>query len=216
MAIVHDMIIWVPVLLKGFVVSLQLAFLSLAFGLPLGLLLGLGSDSKKWFARSAAIVFVECGRGAPVLILLYFLYFGLPHIEISLSSFISAVLALAWSTAAYTSEIFRAAFNSVPAGQREAGFVVGLTKRELFQFIILPQGIRVALPPLLGFCLLVFQATSLAFTIAVPEMMSMANRLGSQTFQYMAVYALTVIIYASVCAPATLLVTRMEKRMAKR
>ena len=111
---------WFPTLLDGFVLSLQVTGACLLIGIPLGLVLALGVQSKARSLRWIALVIVEIGRGAPVLILMQFAYFGLPTAGLTLSSFMSAVAAMAWCTGAYTSEIIRAGLESVPFGQREA------------------------------------------------------------------------------------------------
>jgi polar amino acid transport system permease protein len=159
-------------------------------------------------------VVVELGRGAPALILLQYFYFGLPSVNLTLTSFWAAALAMAYCTAAYTSEIIRGGIESVAAGQTEAAEVIGLNRFDALRFVILPQALRVALPSLLGFSIMMFQASSLCFTIALPEIVSRASSIGSSTFEYMPVLILAGLMYAAVCAPATLGVAALEKRLA--
>lgn len=206
---------WLPRLLDGFVISVEVAALSILLGLPLGLLFALGVDAKSKAVRTACLLLVEVGRGGPVLILLQFFYFGLPSAGITLSSFLASVVALAWCTGSYTSEIIRAGLNAVPAGQREAATMIGLSRLDTLRIIILPQGLRIALPPLLGFSLVMLQTTSLCFTVALPELVGVANEIGSTTFNYMSVLVLTGLIYASVCIPATILVGRLERHLGR-
>ncbi|NBA94894.1 amino acid ABC transporter permease [Pseudomonas sp. R5(2019)] len=205
---------WFPELWKGFVLSLQITALSLALGLLLGLLLALGVSARARLVRYPALLLVEVGRGAPALILLQYFYFGLPSAGLTLSSFWAAALALAYCTAAYTSEIIRGGIEAVDAGQNEAAEVIGLNRIDALRFVILPQALRVAVPSLLGFAILMFQASSLCFTIALPEIVSRASAIGSTTFEYMPVLTLAGLMYAAICAPATLVVTLLEKRLA--
>lgn len=100
---------------------------------------------------------MELGRGAPALILLQYFYFGLPSVNLTLTSFWAAALAMAYCTAAYTSEIIRGGIESVAAGQTEAAEVIGLNRFDALRFVILPQALRVALPSLLGFSIMMFQ-----------------------------------------------------------
>lgn len=206
---------WFPTLLDGFVLSLKVTAVCLALGIPLGLVLALGVQSKRAATRWAALAVVEIGRGTPALILLQFAYFGLPSAGLTLSSFTAAALALAWCTGAYTSEIIRAGLEAVPFGQIEAATVVGLTHTDALRFVILPQGLRVALPALLGFAIIMLQATSLCFTIALPEIVSQAYVVGSNTFRYMPIFLLAGLMFAAVCIPATILVSLLERRLGQ-
>ncbi|REE18145.1 amino acid ABC transporter membrane protein 2 (PAAT family) [Paraburkholderia sp. BL27I4N3] len=206
---------WLPSLLGGLKISVEVTIACLVLGIPLGLLLAVCVGSPSRVLRTVAVVFIEIGRGAPALILLQFLYFGLPTTGLTLSSFASSVLALALNAGAYTSEIMRAGLLSVPFGQREAAFAIGLSPRDSFRLIVLPQGLRVAIPPLLGYALLILQATSLCFTVALPELVSRANDIGSSTFRYMPVLVLTGLLYACICVPSTLMIGRMERHFSR-
>lgn len=207
-----DVVSWLPDLWGGFLISLQVTFFSLLFGLPAGLLLALGVQSKAKPLHAVCVVFVEIGRGAPALVLMQFLYFGLPSVHLPLGSFVSAVIALAWSTSAYTSEIMRAGLDAVAQGQQEAVSALGMSRADGLRYVILPQGLRVAIPPLLGFSILVFQATSLCFTIALQEIISRAYNIGNTTFFYFPALAVAGLFYAAVCIPASLFVSYVEQR----
>jgi polar amino acid transport system permease protein len=206
---------WFPTLVAGFELSLEVTVVCLLFGLPLGLLLALGVQSKSRAQRWTSLTLVEIGRGTPVLILLQFAYFGLPSAGLTLSSFTAAGFALAWCTGAYTSEIIRAGLEAVPFGQREAAIAIGLDQRDVLRYVILPQGLRVAVPALLGFAILMLQATSLCFTIALPEVVSQAYIVGSNTFRYMPIFLLTAMMFAAVCIPATICVSVLERRLGR-
>ncbi|MDD1963620.1 MAG: amino acid ABC transporter permease [Pseudomonas capeferrum] len=205
---------WFPELWKGFVLSLQVTAISLLLGIALGLLLALGVGARGKAIRYPTLIIVELGRGAPALILLQYFYFGLPSVNLTLTSFWAAVLALAYCTAAYTSEIIRGGIEAVARGQHEAADVIGLNRVDALRYVILPQALRVALPSLLGFSIMMFQASSLCFTIALPEIVSRASAIGSSTFQYMPVLVLAGLMYAAVCAPASLGVAALERRLA--
>lgn len=210
-----EIIAWMPELLAGFRISLQVTALSLLLGIPLGLLLALGVMSRRRALQMLSLALVEIGRGAPALILLQFIYFGLPGTGLRLGSFVAAVVALGWNTGAYTSEIIRASLLSIPAGQREAAQTLGFSGLDILRFVLVPQGLRVALPALLGFSILIFQGTSLCFTIALPELVSRAYEIGSATFRYFPVLLLAGMLYAYVSIPAALLVAHIEKRAGR-
>lgn len=206
---------WFPSMLSGFMISLEVTAACLVLGIPLGLVLALGVQSKAAPLRWLSLVVVEIGRGTPALILLQFAYFGFPSIGMTLSSFAAATFALAWCTGAYTSEIIRAGLEAVPHGQFEAAEVIGLNRMDALRYIILPQGLRVAVPALLGFSIIMLQASSLCFTIALPEVVSQAYIVGSNTFQYLPIFLLAALMFAAVCIPATILVSRLERRLGR-
>lgn len=206
---------WMPDLLAGLSVSLKVAAASIAIGLVLGLVLALCVMSRRAWLRILALAVVEIGRGAPALVLLQFIYFGLPNGGLTLSSFAASVVALAWNTGAYTSEIIRGSIQAIPDGQREAAAALNLSARSELMDIILPQALRIALPALLGFAILIFQGTTLCFTIALPELVSRAYNIGSNTFRYLPAIVAAGSLYVAICLPASLLVMQMERRAAR-
>ncbi|MGO7018552.1 amino acid ABC transporter permease [Rhizobium leguminosarum] len=204
-----------PTMLDGLKISLQVTGLALFVGIPLGLVLALGVQAKSTVTQMLSMAVVEIGRGAPALILLQFAYYGLPSTGISLSSFGAAAAALSWTTAAYTSEIIRAGLQAVPHGQKEAAVAVGFTHIDALRYVIVPQGLRVAAPALLGFAILMLQATSLCFAIALPELLSQAYMIGTSTFQYLPILLLAGLLYAAICIPATIAVASLERRLGR-
>lgn len=194
-----------PGFLDGLRVSVELTGSSLLVGLPLGLLLALGSSSRRRSVSWPIIVVVEVGRGAPALIVLYFVYYGLPQVHLIWSSFLSATVALGLTTGAYTAEIFRAGMNAVPGGQREASQALGLSRSKELRLVVLPQAIKIVIPPIVGFAILIFQGTSLAFAVSVPELLSHAYNEASITYQFSAALTLAGVMYAVVSIAAVAL-----------
>lgn len=213
MDMINEWIAWLPIFAPGLVVSLQLTGLALLFGFPLGLIFAVMAAAKFAPLQWISFLFVEIGRGLPALVLLYLLYFSLPEVNITLTSMVTAVIALTWNTGAYASEYFRAGIASVPNGQKEAALASSLRGWTGFRLIILPQALRISTPPLAGLAILVFQASALAFVIAVPELMSKAYEVSSITFQYLSVYLLTAIIYGVVTLIFIALVRVLEWRL---
>lgn len=210
-----DLAEWLPELLNGLVISINVTLGSLLIGIPLGLVLALGVQAKSRTLRALCLVIVEIGRGAPALVLLQFVYFGLPTTGLTLTSYAAAIAALSWNTGAYTSEIIRAGLQSVPRGQKEAAAAIGLSRMDELRFVVLPQGLRVAIPALLGFSILIFQSTSLCFAIALPELISRAYEIGSSTFRYFPVLLVAGALYAAISIPASIIVSRVEKRVGQ-
>jgi polar amino acid transport system permease protein len=215
MNILNDWPTYLPGLLGGLGISVQVALFSLLIGVPGGLLLAVGASSKRKLVRILIIGIVEIGRGTPALVVLQIFYFGLPASGLTLSSMAASVVALAATTAAYTSEILRGGLQAVPQGEVEAAGALGMSRRDTLRFIIIPQGFRVAIPSLIGFAILIFQATSLAYTVALPELLSQAYSIGSTTFNYLSVLLLAGLMYAAITIPASWLTGRAEKRLAR-
>ncbi|MGO1545553.1 MAG: amino acid ABC transporter permease [Gulosibacter sp.] len=211
MDILTDWIEWFPRVYPGVLVSLQLTGLSLLFGMPLGLILAVMAETRFQPFKWASFLIVEIGRGLPALVLLYMLYFSLPEVGVTLTSMVTAVIALSWSTGAYASEYFRAGLAAVPNGQREAALTSGLDGWNGFRHIILPQALRISTPPLASLAVLTFQASALAFMIAVPELMSKAFEISSTTFKYLSVYVFVAFIYGILTIIFLALTTLLEK-----
>jgi len=203
---------WLPNLLTGLKISVQVAFLSLITGIPLGLLLALGVGTKHRLVQLISLTVVEIGRGAPALLLLYFIYYGMPETGLTLTSFSASVVALGWNTGAYTSEIIRASLASIHHGQDEAAEALGFSGLDKLRFIMVPQALKVALPALLAFAILIFQGTSLCFAIALPELVNRAYGIGADTFRYMPALVIAGSLYALICIPSALIVSYIEKR----
>lgn len=213
MDMIQDWIGWLPGLMPGLAISLQLTGLALLFGLPLGLVFAVMAEARFAPLQWISFLFVEVGRGLPALVLLYLLYFSLPDVGVVLTSLTTAIIAMTWNTGAYASEYFRAGLASVPLGQKEAALTSGLRGWTGFRIVILPQALRISTPPLAGLAVLVFQASALAFVIAVPELMSKAYEISSITFQYLSVYTLTAVIYGTVTLVFLALVRVLEWRL---
>lgn len=195
--------------------AIQLAIIALTLGYPLALFLAILLDHKNRYFRWLTIIFVELGRGIPLLVLLYIFYQGLPQIDVVPSALTAAVLAFTWSTAGYATEIIRASINSVSPGQIEGANSVGLSPQDRFRFVVFPQAARIALPPLMGLAIVMFQLTSLAYVIAISEVMQAAYFLGTKTFDYLPVFVAAAAVYAVITIPAAILVASLEKRISR-
>jgi polar amino acid transport system permease protein len=206
---------YLPQMMSGLGVSLLIAGVSIVAGYPLGLVLSVMVSAKSLALRTLGLAVVEIGRGAPALVILYLFYYGLPKFGIAFESITAACLALTWNAAAYSSEIMRAGLQSVARGQFEAASALGLSRPHTFWRVIMPQGLRSAVPGLMGVAIQVFQGTSLAYAIAVPELMKSAYNIGSQDFNYLQIFTLAGLCYAMISMPATWITVYFEKRMAR-
>lgn len=207
---------WLPQLLEGLQVTLAVTGLSLLFGLPFGLLLALGMITPRRIVRYVSVGIVEFGRGVPLLMLLYLVYFGLPGIGITWSSFAVAVIVISFSTGAYTSEIFRAGLMSVPRGHIEAAQALGFSLVDESRFVVIPQAVRTVIGPIVSYSVIVFQATSLGYAISLPEMLNRAYQIGSVTFDFLGVFTLAGLMYAAVAIVVSRGVSAVERKTALR
>ena len=154
-------------------------------------------------------------RGTPLLVQLYLVYFGLPDLGIVLPAFPCAVLVFALNEGAYCAETMRAAIESVPKGQLEAGYCVGMSYFQTMRRIILPQAFRTAFPPLSNSLISMVKDTSLAANITVAEMFMTAQRVAGRTYEHLALYAEVAVIYLLFCTVITRLQAFGEKRLAR-
>lgn len=206
---------YLPRLGDGLLTSLQLTVISVICGYAVGLAFALGVSSARPWLRWPSVVLVEIGRGIPALVVLYIVYYGLPSVGLLFDSFPAAAIGLTFTAAAYSSETIRAGIRSVPAGQREAAAALGLGRATTFGRVVLPQGLRSAIPALMGLAVQSFQTTSLAYSISVNELMGQAYQASAVTFQYLEVYAITGLIYAAIAVPATWLSVYAERRLSR-
>ena len=212
--ILEQWIEWLPDLLGGLGVSLALTACVAVVGFPLGLVFGLlGSQQKSRLVRNVFIVIIEVFRGIPLLAVIYLLYFGLPSAGITLTGFLTMVIAHGLNQAAYSSEVFRAGILHVGAGQREAFASLGITPLKGFFHVVLPQALRAVLGPLMSLLIMAFQSSSLAYAIGVSELTSRAFSIGAMTFQYFNVLALAGIIYAVIAIACSRIVSNVEEKL---
>ena len=163
--------------------------------------------------RQLARVYVWVFRGIPLIALLYLIFFGLPSIGIVLAAFPAAVLAFSLNYAAYMSETIRASILSVPAGQREAGYAVGLSSAQIMRRIVLPQAMRVAFPTMFGILISLTKDSALAASITVVEMFKTAQQIAARTFEPFALYCEVALIYLAFSTILTILQRILEKKV---
>jgi polar amino acid transport system permease protein len=193
----------------------KLAATTLAVGLPLGLLLAVTTNSRHKPLRWLTVALVEIGRGTPALVMLQIVYVGLPDVGLTFGAFVCAVIALGLTTAAYSSEIIRGGLQAVPRGEVEAGDALGMSRRDVLRDIVVPQGLRIAIPPLVGFAIIMFQATSLAYSISYRELTATAKSIASQEFNALNMFILAGLLYAAVTIPGSWLSDRLDRRMSR-
>jgi cystine transport system permease protein len=185
----------------------------------LGLAVGFVAAVVRLFAPGplAAIVrfYVWIIRGTPLLVQLFLIFYGLPSVGIVLDAFPAALIGFTLNVGAYTSEIIRAVLLSVPKGQWEAAYSVGMTWSQAMRRIILPQATRTAVPPLSNTFISLVKDTSLAAAITVPELFRAGQRIVATTYEPLIIYVEVALIYLVVSSVLSTLQARIERRYAR-
>jgi polar amino acid transport system permease protein len=198
-------------LLEGLPATVTVAIGALLFALIFGLLAALLRLSRWRLLRLPAIAYIELFRGTPALVQLFVIYFGLPDIGIEPSPFQAAIIGLGLNGAAYLAEIYRAGIEAIHRGQMEASLSLGMTPARAMRYIILPQAIRTMLPPMANFAIVLLKDTAIIFVVAVPEIMTYARNLVTETLQSAVVYSMAGVIYLCMTIPMSRVVARLER-----
>lgn len=204
---------WMPQLLQGVLWTLRLMALSFVLAVVLALPIALARLSTNRLLRFLAHFYVEIVRGMPSLTLLFLIYFGLPAVGITLQAVDAAVIGLGLNGAAYVSEIYRAGIQAIDNGQREAAQMIGMRHAQVLRFVILPQAVRVVLPPLGNFAIALLKDTSVASLISAPEMMLQARDLTSEYFMPLQIYVVVGVMYLLMALPLASIVRLLESRL---
>lgn len=185
---------YLPYLLKAAGLTIELAVLGITFGLLTGLVTALMKISHTPL-RFIASFYIWLVRGTPLLVQLFLIYFGLPQIGIRLDAFTSSVLGLGINSGAYLAEVFRGGIEAVPVGQTEASLSLGMGKLLTLRRIILPQGLRIALPSLGNQFLTSLKDSSLCSVITMSELLQTSQRFASVTYAPMEFYTAAAALY---------------------
>ena len=202
-----------PLLLQGLWVTLQLGLASIACGLALGLAVALVRLYAPAPLRLLARLYIDLLRSIPLLVLLIVVYYALPFVGVRLSPFVSALSALTAVSAAYAAEIFRAGIEAIPRGQFEAAAALGLSHRQAMADVILPQAVRIVIPPLTGNSINVVKDTALASVVAMPDLLKQATQAQALAANPSPLIG-AAILYVAFLWPLVALVSRLERRGA--
>lgn len=209
-----DLVEWMPVLVTGAELTVLLTFTTFAFALLVGLVISLARfDRHKPYLFLPASAFVEIIRGTPMLVQLYYLFFVLPLFGIRLDPIPTAILGMGTNYGCYISEVFRGGIAAIDRGQWEASAALGLPRSFTLRHIILPQAVRIVVPPLGNYLVSLFKDTALVSTIGVSELLFSAKLLASINFHYLEIFTLVAGIYFALSFPAALFVRRLETWM---
>jgi polar amino acid transport system substrate-binding protein len=205
---------FLPLLLRGALVTLEISLVSMAIAVGLGLFLAVlrvyGSRLISWLV----VAFIEIIRGTPLLIQLFIIFYGLPSIGIRFSPFWAAVIGLGINYAAYEAENYRAGIQSIPAGQLDAALALGLTRSQTIRKVILPQAVRLVIPPVTNDFIALLKDSSLVSVITMVELTKMYGQLAATYYDYIGIGLLTAAIYFIMGLPIARLSRMLEQRLA--
>jgi His/Glu/Gln/Arg/opine family amino acid ABC transporter permease subunit len=201
---------FLDILLAGAVVSVEVAAGALLVALAGGLILALMTVTSirplRWAGRS----YIELIRGTPALTQLFIIYFGLADLGLGMPPLAAAITGLGANGAAYLAEVYRAGILAIHRGQSEAALSLGLTPVDVMRFVILPQAVRIMLPPFCNYAIQLLKDTSLVSAVAAPEIMFRARNLVMETYLSMQIYLLVAAIYLSISIPLSHLAARLQ------
>ncbi|MED1915365.1 amino acid ABC transporter permease [Bacillus thuringiensis] len=205
-----------PVLAQGSVVTLKITIISLFFALLIGLLFGLMSTSRSKVLRGIATAYVDFLRGTPLLVQIFFIYFGLPPVlDIKIPETTAGILALSLNAGAYLAEIFRGGILSIDKGQMEAARSLGLTHGKAMRLVVLPQAVRRMIPAFVNQFIVTLKDTSLLTVIGIRELMNSGEIIISGNFRSFEIWAVVAVFYFLMIYILSLLSRSLERRFAK-
>ena len=203
------------VFLEGFIVTLEVGVLGLVLALILGTISGIMSTSKVKVLRGISRAYVEIIQNTPLVIQVFFLFNGLPYIKVVIPVFLIGILAVGVYHGAYISEVVRAGITSVPKGQFEAAYSQGFSNFDTMRYIILPQTVKIIMPPLTNQLVNLIKNTSVLAMIAGGDLMHNADSWSSQNMYYGPAYVVTGILYFILCYPLSVLARKLELKEKK-
>ncbi|TFB57272.1 amino acid ABC transporter permease [Cryobacterium sp. TMT1-62] len=202
-----------PIVQGAILGTIPLALASFTIGLALALGLALMRLSRRRWVSGIARVYISIVRGTPLLVQLFVIFYGLPSLGILIDPWPSAVMAFSLNVGGYAAEVIRAAILSVPKGQWEAAYMIGMSHRRALTRIILPQAARVSVPPLSNTFISLVKDTSLASLILVTELFREAQQVAAFSQEFMLLYLEAALVYWVICLGLSSVQSVLEKRL---
>ncbi len=201
-------------LLPGLKMTIPLTAISFCIALVIAVIAAMIQVAKVPVLRQLIRFYIWVIRGTPLLVQLYVVFYGLPNLGVVLEPFPTAILVFSINEGAYCAETMRAAIESIPRGQMEAGACVGMSWLQTMYHVVLPQAFRTAFPPLSNSLISMLKDTSLAANITVMEMFMVTQRIASKYYEHLALYIEVALVYLLFCTVLTKLQAVCEKKLA--
>lgn len=206
---------YMPLLIEGLKLTVSVFFFTLIFSIPLGLPIALGEESKIKPLAFLCKCYVWIFRGTPLVLQLSFFYYFLPlQFDIRMSAEMTAIVTFILNYAAYFAEIYRGGMNSIDKGQYEASFALGLSKKQTLFGIVIPQTMKVVLPPVFNETITLVKDTALVMVIGVAEIMKMTNSIVNRTSQT-SPFFVAAVLYLAMTFLLTIVAGRLEKYFSR-
>lgn len=199
-------------LLQAALWTIGLSTMAFIFGGVIGGIVALARVSASRWLRGAAWTYVQVIQGTPLMILLFLIYFGIPVIAFEMSSLMAATIAMMIYVGAYLGEIWRGAIQSVPKPQWEGAECLALTRTQRMGYVIVPQAIRIATPPTVGFLVQIIKNTSLVSVVGFVELTRAAQLINNSIFEPFLIYLIVAVIYFLICFPLSVWSRKLEGR----
>lgn len=204
---------WLPQLAQGLTVTLEITATCIAIGIVLGLILAIGRVYGRHVFYWLSSAYVQFFRGTPLLVQLLTIYYGLPTWGIKLSPFLAGILALGLNTAAYQAEYFRGAIQAIKAGQMMAARSIGMTLPLSIRYVILPQALRLVIPPWSNELILMLKYSSIVYMATVMDLMGVGKTIAAKTFRYFEIFIIVALIYLAIVLIVSRLLRLLERRV---
>lgn len=201
---------YLPLLLNGLWLTVAVTVLSLVLATALGLVWALLRTSGVRTLAVPTRILVECIRGVPILVVLFYIYFVMPDIGIDLTAFQAGIAGLAITYSCYIGETFRAGIEAVDRGQIEAAKSIGMKHGMMMRRVVLPQAVRVVMPPYANNVIMLLKDSSQVSVISVAELTMQGKALASSTFDNMTVFSLVALLYLCLTIPLNVVMRRVE------
>ena len=195
--------------------TIPLALVSFAIGLVIALLAALARLSGRWWLSGISRFYISVIRGTPLIVQLYVIFFGLPSIGAVIPPWPSAIIALSLNVGGYAAEVIRAAILSIPRGQWEAAYMIGMPRAVALRRIILPQAARVSVPPLSNTFISLVKDTALCSLILVTEMFRVAQQIAAFSNEFLVLYIEAAVLYWLICLVLSAGQDRLERRLER-
>ncbi len=202
-----------PILFQGLRVTVTATIVVMAIALVLGLPIALARMSRLWWLRVPATFYVQVLRGTPVLLQLFYLYYVLPFVGIKLPPWPAGIIGMSAAYSAYLSEIYRAGIEAVDRGQTEAALAIGMSRVQVMRLVILPQAVRIIIPPMGNMFIGLFKDTSLLSILTIRELMFEGQILAATSFRHITIFTVIAVLYLAVCWPSAAIIDRLERRL---
>lgn len=202
---------YLPLLGRGAIITLELSIIAMALAVIIGLTFALTRLYAPRILRALAIAYIESIRGTPLLIQLFLIFYGLPHIGIRLSPMLAAILGLGLNYSAYEAENYRAGIQSIPKTQMEAALALGMTRMQALRYVIVPQAMRLVIPPVTNDFIALLKDSSLVSVITMVELTKAYSQLASIHYDYLGIGLLAAAMYFLIGLPFVRLARLAER-----